>query len=701
MTDAIRLERRDEVAIIWFDQPGQPVNTLTPDLLGAFGRLLDELEADSAATALILASGKPAGFIAGADIKLLEQVDDPDQIAGFSREGNQLLSRLANSRLTTVAAIHGPAMGGGLEVALACDYRVISDSAGTRLALPEVKLGLLPAGGGTQRLPRLIGLPAALDLMLTGRNVYPGQARRMGLADVVTHSCGLIDAALAVARAKKPRKPLPARERLILSVAPLRDFVIRKARERVMKQSRGLYPAPLRILDVVHAGLAAGVERGLAAEADAFAALHQTPESRALIGLFFAMQEAKRETPQARDALRIGVLGAGLMGSGIAEVSVDQGYEVVLRDLSDDALAGARRNVWQALQRKVRRGAMLPFDRDRVMGRLHTTTDAQTLARSDLVVEAVFEDLDLKHRVLAEVEALVSPDCIIASNTSALPIADIAAPARHPQRIIGMHYFSPVPKMPLLEIVTTDANPPAVIETARAVGQRQGKTVIVVRDGPGFYTTRVLAAMLNEVLELLAEGARIEALDRALKDWGFPVGAVTLMDEVGLDVGAHVRRGALGRMFAERGVQGHDGLNRMVEAGLKGRKSDAGFYHYPARGRKRVNESAYQWFGGSERRDVDADEIQQRVGLMFVNEAIRCLDEGIIASPIDGDLGAVLGLGFPPQRGGPFRWLDELGPAEALARLKNLHDRLGPRFEPASLLVQHAARHRPFHETPS
>jgi 3-hydroxyacyl-CoA dehydrogenase len=327
---------------------------------------------------------------------------------------------------------------------------------------------------------------------------------------------------------------------------------------------------------------------------------------------------------------------------------------------------------------------------DRRRSRLQLTTDVDALAGCDLVVEAVFEDLELKRRVLAEVEERVSPETVFASNTSALPISQIAAEARHPERVVGMHYFSPVPRMPLLEIVVAPITAPWVTATAHELGRSQGKTPIVVKDGPGFYTTRILAPYLGEAVLLLEEGARIEDVDRAMKDFGFPVGPIALIDEVGIDVGAHVARD-LGRAFADRGHASSDVLGTLHEAGFEGRKNRRGFYTYPEgtrKGRKRPNEQVYTYFGGQARRKVPAGEIQDRLALIMVNEAVLCLQEGVIGAARDGDLGAVLGLGFPPFRAGPFHHVDAVGADEVANRLRALNDTLGLRFRPCGLLEE-------------
>lgn len=692
---AVTLTKRpDGVAVMLFDTPDSSVNILSRELFGDFAALLDQIDHDPEIKACVLASAKK-DFIAGANLKQFYAIEKESEGEALSRAGHALIDRIADSGKPFVAAISGLALGGGLEVALACHYRLAADDPSTALALPEVQLGLLPAAGGTQRLPHLVGLPAALPMMLTGQRVRARKAYRMGLVDALTTPGGIVETAaraaiaLAAGRMKPRKRKKPILESLLES-APGRAIVFRRARAGVMAKTRGLYPAPLFIIDCVRTGYSKGAAAGNERESVLFGKLTASPETKSLIGLFNGMTELKKPLPGAepRPVRRLGILGGGFMGQGIASVSLKLA-PVVVKDVSDESLSRCGNSIWEGLSKQLLSGSLTRFERDRLWTRLQPTTRAEDLAGTDLIVEAVFEDLVLKRRVLAEVEAHISENTVFASNTSALPIGSIAAQARCPERVLGMHYFSPVPKMPLLELIVAEKTAPWAVATARAVGVQQGKTVIVVRDGPGFYTTRILSPYMNEAMVLLEEGARIEDIDRVMKDFGYPVGPLALLDEVGIDVGAHVSK-ELGQAFSQRGLGASSTLPKLLEAGYHGRKNGRGFYRYLDERKKPVNTEVYRLIGGAERRPVAASEIADRLSLLMVNEAAYCLQEGIIASPRDGDVGAILGLGFPPFRGGPFRYVDSLGAAEAVRRLEELAGRCGPRFRPAPMLAERA-----------
>jgi 3-hydroxyacyl-CoA dehydrogenase/enoyl-CoA hydratase/3-hydroxybutyryl-CoA epimerase len=664
---------------------------------------------------VVLASGKPEGFVAGAKIELMQNVREAGEAEKLARDGQAVFDRLEAFPKPVVAAIHGAALGGGCEWTLACRWRIASDDPRTQIGLPEIQLGLLPGSGGTQRLPRLVGVRAALDVILAGKSLKARKAARIGLVDEVVPVPILLDVARARALAlaegtlrrepRRPRSPVERVTALALDGNLLgREVVFRQARKQTLAKTRGHYPAPLLALDAVETGMREGMARGLAREARNFGQLAVSPVARRLMEIFFATTALKKDngtgdpSVKPRPVERVGVLGGGLMGSGIAYVTVNAGVPVRLREKDDAAAGRAIGAVRKVLDERVKKRSIDRLERGEKMRLVTATTDWSGFADVDVVIEAVFEDLALKQEMLRQFEA-VNPRGIFATNTSSIPVGRIAEASRRPEAVLGMHYFSPVHKMPLLEIVVTKATSKEAIATAVALGKKQGKTVIVVGDGPGFYTSRILAPYMNEAAHLLAEGADIAALDRALVDFGFPVGPVTLLDEVGIDVGEKVGK-ILHAAFGAR-MAPPDALHAVSGAGRLGRKNRKGFYLYDdaSRGKgKQVDVTVYDLLpGGRTRKAFDARELQDRVVLQMVNEAIRCLGEGILRSARDGDVGAVFGLGFPPFLGGPFRWADTLGTSALLEKVRGLEARFGARFEPAPLLVEHGARNAPFH----
>jgi 3-hydroxyacyl-CoA dehydrogenase/enoyl-CoA hydratase/3-hydroxybutyryl-CoA epimerase len=708
---AMTVEVEDGVAVITMDLPNEPVNKLNRAVKDDFIDLMRRLDGDASIQAAVLISGKEDTFIAGADIEEFLEVKSADDAERLSLDGQSLLDRLEQLRTPVVAAIHGACLGGGLETALACAWRIGTDHPKTVLALPEVMLGLIPGAGGTQRLPRLVGLRNALDMILTGRNVRAKKALQMGLLDEMVHPSILRDVAMRRARelGRGGKKRSIGRKSLTLADLALeknpagRAVVFRQARERVRKQTRGRYPAPLAAIDAVATGYSLGREGGLAEEARLFGQVAVTPESRELIFLFFATTSLKKDTGVSGPALtprevrRLAVLGTGFMGSGIAAVSAMQGIAVRFKDVDHARVAKGLKAVYDVLYDRLRKRQITRTQFDDQMALVGGTTDYTGFRNVDLVIEAVFEDLALKHRVLREAEAEMPPKAVYASNTSSIPIARIAEASRRPEGVLGMHFFSPVHKMPLLEIIVTPVTAPEVTVTAVALGKRLGKHVIVVNDAPGFYTTRILGAYAIEAGRLLDEGAPIEAIDRALVDFGFPVGPITLIDEVGIDVGAKIGE-VLADAFGER-FASSESMQRVIAAGRTGRKGGKGFYRYGKDGKKAgVDQSVYELLPtGTARADVHPEEIQDRTVLAMVNEAVRCLEEGVLRSPRDGDVGAVFGLGFPPFRGGPFRYVDAESPEMIIRRLEKLNSRLASRFEPARLLVEMTERRRRFY----
>jgi len=706
-----RVDARDGVATLLLDEPGEKVNTINPEAMLELVALLEGLGKDPEVKAVVLASGKPDGFVAGAKIELMQTVKDAAGAEKLARDGQAVFDAVERFEKPVVAAINGACLGGGLELALACHYRLASDDPRTQLGQVEVQLGLIPGGGGTQRLPRLVGIQTALDLILAGKTVKARKALKIGLVDEAVPPALLLDAARARAAALasgKLRRPPRRKEGAVQAVTRLaleenflgREVLFRQARKAVLAKTGGHYPAPLRALEAIEHGVRRGFAKGLEREAQLFGQLAVSDVARRLMEIFFATTALKKDngtddpSVKPRKVERVGVLGGGLMGSGIAYVTVNAGLPVRVREKDDAAAARALGAVRTILDERVKKRSIDRLERGAKMSLLTATTDWSGFSSVDLLVEAVFEDLALKQEMVRAFEK-VNPRGIFATNTSSIPIGKIAEASSRPEAVLGMHYFSPVNKMPLLEIIATPRTSKEVIATAVAVGKRQGKTVIVVGDGPGFYTSRILGPYMNEAAQLLVEGAAIEDLDRAIVAFGFPVGPITLLDEVGIDVGEKVGKilhGAFGGRMAPPAA-----LSDVVKAGRLGRKSRKGFYTYDGK-EKRVDRTVYDLLpGGRARKRVPAEEIQERIVFQMVNEAIRCLGEGILRSARDGDVGAVFGLGFPPFRGGPFRFVDAMGTRAFLERMEALRARHGERFEPAPLLVERGRSGEPFH----
>ncbi|MGE3578609.1 MAG: 3-hydroxyacyl-CoA dehydrogenase NAD-binding domain-containing protein [Vicinamibacterales bacterium] len=701
------VERDGRVAVVTFDLPGSPVNTLSRAAVAELGNLLAGLESDAAVEAIVLRSGKPHTFIAGADIREFTALATADEARALIERGHVLLNGLAAMRTPVVVAIDGVCLGGGMELALAAHYRVATLDPATKLGLPEVRLGIIPAAGGCQRLPRLVGLRLALDLILTGRTLDARRAERAGLVDEAVPAAILLPVAVAAAARlatgwrpeRRGAKGLAAA--LLDRTAIGRHLTLAIARRKARRQSGGHYPAPLAAIDAIGHGLAHGITAGLAREATHFAELGTGPVSRRLVDLFFASSALAKDAgvdpvpADVPDVRRLGVVGAGFMGAAVAGVAVlKTDADVRLRDTGEDRVARGLASVRAMLDGALQRRRLDRFEHARRVAQVSGTAGYAGFEGRDLVIEAVFEDLAIKRGIIAEVEAVVAPRAVVASNTSTLPIARLQEGARHPERVIGMHFFSPVDRMPLVEVIRGPVTADWATAATVRFGQRMGKTAVVVRDAPGFWVNRVLAPYLNEAGWLVDEGVAFERIDRALVAFGFPVGPITLLDEVGLDV-AGKAAGILRAAFGER-LEPAPAVTRLVEAGRLGRKSGAGFYRYE-KGRKRPDPAALGVIRPRGGAAVPATALVRRPLLLLLNEAARAFSEGVVRSARDGDVAAVLGFGFPPFLGGPLRYMDDLGAEAVVRELEDLARQSGPRFQPAEVLVEMARTGGRFH----
>ncbi len=696
--------REDGVAILTMDVPGESMNTLKVEFAEQIESVLQQINANSSIKGVVVISGKDNSFVAGADISMLAACETAEDATTIAKGGQNMFQRIEDMPVTFVAAIHGPALGGGLELALACHYRVCSDDAKTQLGLPEVQLGLLPGSGGTQRLPKLISVQQAMKMMLTGASVRAKQAKKYGIVDDMVPQSILLDVAIAMAKKPKPKRNGPKLDlmgKFLENTSVGRNLMFKQARKQTASKTQGNYPSPELIIDCIETGLSKGFKKGLDVEAKHFGNLVMSPESAALRSLFFATTDMKKETGvegvKPASLKKVGVLGGGLMGGGIAFVTATKaGLPARIKDIRSEGIANAIKYSFDILNKKVKRGFMHKSDMQKQMALLTGSVDYAGFSDADVVIEAVFEDLTLKQNMVAEIEANCAEHTIFASNTSSIPITQIAAKAKRPEQVIGLHYFSPVDKMPLAEVIAHDKTSDQTISTTVELAKKQGKTPIVVKDGAGFYVNRILAPYMNEAAEVLLSGEPIEHIDKSLVKFGFPVGPVKLLDEVGIDVGTKIGP-ILQAQFGDR-FASNPGFDKILADDRKGKKNQRGFYDYSGKKPgKEVDTSIYTLLGITPVSKMSHEKIAERCVLLMLNEAAMCLDEGVVRNARDGDIGAIFGIGFPPFLGGPFRYMHTLGIAHVVARLEHYQGLLGDKFTPADSLKKMLEEGRSFY----
>ncbi len=701
------------IAQIRFNDPSRNANVLSEGVMRRLSQVIGEIcegiEAGKVKGVLIR-SGKPASFIVGADIDAIAQVESPDQGALAARLGQTIYRELELLPVPTVAAIHGACMGGGTEMGLACRYRVASDHPKTRIGLPEVQLGILPAWGGTTRLPRLIGLQGALDLILTGKKLDGNRARKAGLVEAVFPHPIFEEAALDFLRKRIADGPIPTGAssplpiRLLEATPPGRRIILSMARKKVMAQTGGNYPAPLRILEVIGASAGRSLERGFELEAEAAGELLASGVSKNLVHIFHLQEASKKGTglpagAEPRKVDRLGVVGAGVMGGGVAQLAANHGIQVRVKDIRHEAVGQALEHAQGLFRKRVERRRMSEREAEQAMERISGGIDYSGFGSLDLVVEAVVEKMEVKRAVLAEVEGKTSPGCILTTNTSTLSVDAMAEALARPENFAGMHFFNPVDRMPLVEVIAGARTSPEAVATVHALCLRMGKVPVVVRDGPGFLVNRILGPYLNEAGHLLAEGASIEVIDRAATRFGLPMGPLRLIDEIGIDVMRHAGE-VLHQAFGQR-LEPAAPLVRLGDTKRLGKKGGSGFYRYEGGKEQGVDPTVYGEMGLSIPEDegpISIDDVRARLILAMINEAARVLEDGIAASAGDVDLAMIMGTGFPPFRGGLLRFADDQHPRTLVKRMEGLAVTLSGRFQPAPLLKTLAAEDREFYQ---
>lgn len=702
---AFRLEVEDNIGILIFEAPNEKVNILSMPVMQELESRLDELEGRADLKALLFLSGKEGNFIAGVKIQEIENITDPQDGTQKAAMGQAVFSKIAALPFPVIAVIDGACVGGGLELALACHYRLARDSERTRIGLPEVRLGIIPGFGGTQRLPRLIGIQRALDFILTGKTVDAGRAYKSGIVDRVIpkefpysqlRRIGLnfaqeIQDPVTRRKIKARRKRLNPQTLLLEKNVFGRKVLFDQARRRILAETRGQYPAPQFALEAVEKGFSKELAQGLKIEAELLGKAIVTTVSKNLIKIFYLTEHFKKDPGVENYAgpiqqfNKIGVLGAGVMGGGIAQLMAHNHLPTRMKDVTLAAVAKGMEAAARVFSESVKKRRMTPKEMMNNMALISGTADYTGFKNVDLVIEAIVEDLEIKKKVFAEIEAIVPAHCILASNTSSLSITEMAKATKRPDKFAGLHFFNPVHRMPLVEVIRGESTSDETIASLVAFAKKIGKNPIVVRDSPGFLVNRILAVYLAEAGRLMTEGATIELVDNALLEFGMPMGPFHLLDEIGIDLAAkvsHILAEAFGARMSGEGI-----MNKIVESGRLGKKNGKGFYIYEKKDKK-VDPAVYALIGKTGKFNQTAAEIQDRCVLLMINEAARCLSEGLVRGPEEVDVGMIFGIGFPPFRGGLLRYADARGVDNIVSKLETLAAKYGERFTPAQRLME-------------
>lgn len=677
----------DQVCILTFDRPGSSANVFDRATLDELNEHLEFVAAHPELTGLVLCSAKKSIFIAGADLHSIATETDPARLRELIEYGQAVFNRLAALRIPTVAAIHGACVGGGFEISLACDWRVASTDRATRIGLPETQLGLIPAWGGSTRLPRLIPLPKALDVILAGKTLAAKQSLKYGMVDSVVPREYLLQTALKKVREGKPNRPHHRLTNNPMTAAALEVYL----RPKLNKKTRGQYPAVQKALDVITHGMGCSIEESLRLEVEGILELVKTDTTRNLIQLFFLQERAKKldvgqaySSSAGKRVQHCAVVGAGVMGSGIAQWLSAKGLQVILRDVKPEFIAKGISNISKLYADGVKRHLFTPTEARAGMDRISPAATEVPLRHTDLIIEAAVEEMALKKQIFRKLEAAADDDTILATNTSALSVSELAASTTHPERVVGIHFFNPVHRMQLVEVVRAPATNPATVRRAIQFVQQIGKLPLLVNDSPGFLVNRILVPYLIEAGLLFESGATVKNIDEAMLDFGMPMGPLRLLDEVGLDVAHHISV-TLAQKFPAR-LCVPEILDKMLKEACLGKKNGRGFYLHSKGGKAELNTQPDSFRTSNSARVLGRHDLQERMVLLMVNEAARCLEEQVVASPEDADFGMVMGTGFAPFRGGPLRYADSEGIEKILTRMRHWVETGATHFEPCALL---------------
>ncbi|MFA5060332.1 MAG: 3-hydroxyacyl-CoA dehydrogenase NAD-binding domain-containing protein [Candidatus Omnitrophota bacterium] len=702
---------KNNVGVIEFDQPDSKVNLLSSAALKQLEVFLEEIRSNSMLKAVVFVSKKQDVFIAGADIKEIEGIKVPQDGELKSRAGQQILDKIEDLRIPAIAVIDGVALGGGCELALACHYRVATFNEKIKMGLPEVNLGIIPGFGGTYRLPKLVGLTQGLKMILTGKLISSREAFKVGLVDRIFPQKNLdilldqfVDEVSAKGYHRKPRKEKTIQEFLLERTSLGRGIIFDQARKTVLKTTKGFYPAPLKAIEVIKSTYGLNRVTALSREAKAFSELVATDVSKNLIQLFYLTEKYRKLIVPGTESIaplqikKCAVLGAGIMGGGIAQLLSSRKIWVRLKDVHYDAIAKGLKAASLIYQKAVKARKIKEFESSVGMARITSTLDYSGFQDADMVIEAVVENIDVKKNIFKELSAAVSSKAILCTNTSALSVTEMAKEAKDPSRVIGLHFFNPVERMPLIEIIKTDLTSPETIASALQCTKRLGKTPIIVKDSCGFLVNRILLGYVNESGRILEEGNRVEYVDRVMTDFGMPMGPFALSDEVGLDVGFKVLQileKGLGERFKPVGI-----FEKVYQKKTFGKKTGKGFYIH---GKKRIpNPEIYGMITKSALPDPQRSEYLKRMVYTMINEAARCLQEGIVDNAETVDVGMIMGTGFPAFRGGLLRYTDFVGPENIVNDLLRLKEKFNAeRFLPCDYLNNLSRANKKFYQDPA